>query len=95
MMDYGVNSGPRAAIRALQRVVNTTADGKFGPETMAAVERLVERRGALHLAEALVYERAQRLTRIGCRRRGSEVFLAGWMKRIADNLMEVRSLKEA
>jgi lysozyme family protein len=39
VFDFGVNSGPRRAIMALQRAVNVADDGAIGPITLAAVKR--------------------------------------------------------
>lgn len=39
LADYGVNSGPKAAVKALQIVVGTKTDGILGPLTLAAVEK--------------------------------------------------------
>ena len=39
VFDYGVNSGPARAAKALQRAVGAAADGKIGPLTIAAVAR--------------------------------------------------------
>lgn len=35
--DFGVNSGPSRAVKVLQQVIGSTADGKIGPATLAAV----------------------------------------------------------
>jgi lysozyme family protein len=37
MVDYGWGSGPITAIEHMQRLLRITVDGKFGPETLAAV----------------------------------------------------------
>lgn len=94
LMDYAVNSGVWQAIRALQATLRVKRDGRFGVLTMTAVRQAVAEKGALKLAEDLILERALFLVKIGCRRRGSEVFLTGWMRRIRDNLRYVRSYKE-
>jgi len=39
VFDFGVNAGPEESIRSLQRAAGVTADGMFGPETLAAVLR--------------------------------------------------------
>jgi lysozyme family protein len=39
VFDFGVNSGPRRAIMALQRAVGVADDGAIGPITLAAVKR--------------------------------------------------------
>jgi lysozyme family protein len=38
LFDFGVNAGPTQAIRTLQRCLGVTADGIFGPKTMAAIQ---------------------------------------------------------
>lgn len=35
--DYSINSGPRQAIKDLQRVIGATADGQIGPQTLASL----------------------------------------------------------
>ena len=94
LMDYAVNSGVSQAIRGFQATLRVKRDGKFGPLTLGVVQSRVEAHGTLKLAEELILGRALFLTRIGCQRRGSEVFLSGWMRRIRDNLRHVRSHKE-
>ena len=39
MFDYGVNSGPSQAIKALQRVIGAKPDGLFGAQTSKAIKR--------------------------------------------------------
>lgn len=36
--DFGVNSGPGRAVMVLQQVVRVAADGKIGPQTLAAIK---------------------------------------------------------
>ena len=91
LMDYAVNSGIASAAKALQRVVGAKSDGQIGPRTVSKTHEAMERRGIAAIAEELIFERALRLVRIGCKRKGSEAFLVGWMKRIRDNLRYVRS----
>ena len=43
--DWGVNSGPRRAVKKLQQMVGSSADGKMGPNTMAAVRVYVDKVG--------------------------------------------------
>lgn len=38
--DFAVNSGPSRAAKELQRVVGVAMDGKIGPQTLAAVEKM-------------------------------------------------------
>lgn len=50
--DFGVNAGPRTAIKALQRIVGVTDDGSPGPLTLAAIRALSPGRLLEELAEA-------------------------------------------
>ena len=94
LLDYAVNSGVQRAIRGLQATLRVKRDGKLGPISLEALRARVDARSALKLAEEIILGRALFLTRIGCQRRGSEVFLTGWMRRIRDNLRHARSHKE-
>ncbi|MCC6718730.1 MAG: glycoside hydrolase family 108 protein [Acetobacteraceae bacterium] len=38
--DFGVNAGPRTAVKLLQRVIGVTDDGALGPRTLAAVQAI-------------------------------------------------------
>ena len=40
VFDFGVNAGPEESIRSLQRAAGVPADGRLGPETLAAVSRM-------------------------------------------------------
>jgi len=37
VFDFGVNAGPRTAIKCLQKAVGVTEDGSIGPRTLTAV----------------------------------------------------------
>lgn len=39
LFDFSVNSGPAAAVKALQSVIHTTPDGSFGPNSKAALKK--------------------------------------------------------
>ena len=79
LFDYGVNSGPGAATRALQTALGVTADGVAGPITLGALAK---------------YDNPERLYwRVLCRRYnallryiGSDAeqaqFAAGWANRL-------------
>ncbi len=41
VFDYGVNSGISRAMKVLQRIIGTRADGHIGPKTMDAVKKAV------------------------------------------------------
>ncbi len=40
LFDFGVNAGPRTAVKALQRAVGVTDDGSVGPITLASVRAM-------------------------------------------------------
>lgn len=52
VFDWGVNSGPSRAVRALQEVAGSPADGVMGPDTLAATEAWVDRVGLVAALEA-------------------------------------------
>lgn len=78
LVDYGVHSGPRRAIRALQASVGVVTDGVLGPATLAAVNggnasqiyRLVLQARGAYIADILQREPSQR------------AFAAGWLRRL-------------
>lgn len=80
LVDYGVHSGPRRAVEALQRAVGATVDGRLGPQTLAALDRVgpeIAQRAVLrlrgeHLAALLQADPSQR------------VFAAGWLRRLLE-----------
>lgn len=77
VFDYGVNSGPARAVRALQGLVGVTQDGRVGPKTVRAASTAV--RGD-ELVKKLC---AQRLSFV----RGLatwSTFGRGWTRRIAE-----------
>ena len=96
LFDFAVNSGTYRAVRFLRRIVGLgEVPAQVDENALKAIHEEVGRRplGVQSLAEELVCQRALWLTRLGCTRRGSEVFLVGWMKRIRDNLQYIRRSK--
>ena len=80
VFDAAVNSGPRQAIRWLQRAVGVKDDGIIGPQTLAAVRTADPER----LLRRLLSQRLRFMTNLP--NWGS--FSRGWARRIAD-LMEM------
>ena len=93
LFDTGVNMGPAVAIAFVQRALNAlnrgatdypdiAADGAIGPETLAALDGFLRRRGRggetvlLKAVEALQGERYLSLAE---RRPAAEAFLYGWL----------------
>jgi hypothetical protein len=76
VFDYGVNSGPATAIKALQGLVRVEQDGAIGPQTMGAVSDAAP----MTLVNALAQARMTYL-------RGLPAFVQfgdGWTKRVTD-----------
>lgn len=96
MFDFGVNSGPGAAIQGLQRALNIlnrcdadvarwpdlVVDGGFGPTTMRVLNVALR-----HDAESLllwcVFVRGAVLVNLMEKKESQETFARGWGKRLA------------
>jgi lysozyme family protein len=93
MFDIGVNSGPRAAVRLLQSVVNQAGfgpvdvDGVLGPQTLARITTAEAAMGAA-LSNALVDERRNFYARLIQTRPANAKFERGWTAR-AEEFREV------
>jgi len=73
VFDWGVNSGPARAIKALQRIVGSVSDGVMGPKTMQAVmdmdaEKIID---LMHGERQRFYERLDTF----------DTFGRGWTRR--------------
>jgi lysozyme family protein len=73
VFDWGVNSGPARAIKALQRIVGSVSDGIMGPKTMQAVmdmdaEKIID---LMHGERQRFYERLDTF----------DTFGRGWTRR--------------
>lgn len=74
VFDYGVNSGPKRAAKALQGVVGASVDGWIGQGTIAAVKAMDE----LEVIEALCEQRMAFVRRL----KTFKTFGRGWTSRI-------------
>jgi len=52
VFDFAVNSGPTRAVKTLQQVLNISADGEVGPETLGALETANSREVATAVCDA-------------------------------------------
>lgn len=78
VVDWGVNSGPGRAAKALQRIIGSTADGAIGPKTLQAVADMEPRDiiEKMHDARQRFYERLSTF----------ETFGRGWTRRNKETL---------
>lgn len=79
LFDMAVNSGVKAAVRALQLAVGETTDGALGPRTIQAVQSMP----ALRLVARFNGARLLDVTEA----RSWPAFGRGWAKRIGQNLL--------
>lgn len=81
LIDYGVNSGPGTAAKALQTVLGVQADGSIGPQTRAAIAAVTNWPAVYN---ALIAQRSQFFLGIVGRDHSQAVFALGWRNRIAE-----------
>lgn len=79
LFDFAVNSGERAAIRALQRSIGTPDDGAFGPKSAAAMAAITNYGMLFYKLKAERYELLLRY--VGSDPRQA-VFAQGWSNRL-------------
>jgi len=78
VFDVAVNSGPGRAIKFLQSCVGVTADGGFGPVTLAAVKKAEE--DPTRLIELYCAKRLEFLQSL----KTFETFGKGWSRRVQE-----------
>lgn len=78
LFDYGVNSGPSRAVKALQTVLGVQADGLFGPKSKAALAAVDQTK----LLPLLICERLDNYMRIMARDPSQVAFSEGWANRV-------------
>jgi lysozyme family protein len=78
VFDVAVNSGPGRAIKFLQSCVGVTADGGFGPATLAAVKKSEE--DPARLIELYCAKRLEFLQSL----KTFETFGKGWSRRVQE-----------
>lgn len=77
LIDFAVNSGPRAAIRAVQKLLGLTVDGICGPVTQQAIVGAGD-----GLYGPLLKARAEYIAGILQRDPTQRAFAAGWLRRL-------------
>lgn len=85
--DWAVNAGVGRAVKTLQQVVGTAADGAIGPNTHAAIAKSLKARGEPSLCSTYCIIREDCYRRWGT---GSQaVFLTGWLNRLRSLRAEI------
>lgn len=79
LFDYAVNSGPGAAVKALQTAIGVVADGEIGPITKAALNKITNFPALFYRLKA---ERYELLLRFIGRDSRQAVFAQGWANRL-------------
>lgn len=77
LFDFAVNSGAKEAVRNLQLILGTSADGIMGEITLGALNGA----DARETFEALKMARKRHYRAIAAIRPKNQVFLKGWLKR--------------
>jgi lysozyme family protein len=76
VFDFAINSGPRKAVKTLQRAVGTNPDGVIGPATLAAVNACNPRELATLICEARLAFLQSLST--------YDIFGKGWLRRVSE-----------
>lgn len=89
--DWAVNTGKHRALRHLQEVVGTKADGIWGPKTRAAIKKAVCERGEFMVVAQYLDRRERYYSWLGSKGKFRR-FRRGWMNRLNDLRRELRRL---
>jgi lysozyme family protein len=83
LFDDGFNSGGGTAIKSLQQIVGTKADGLVGKNTMKAYKKYVEKNGETALINSLLNDREQRYFNLATQKpREHQQHINGWINRV-------------
>lgn len=85
VVDFGINSGTSRSIKYLQKIVGVVDDGKLGPISMGAINKV----DPTYVINQMSSRREAFVRQIGTFKR----FGKGWLRRIAE--VRARSLKMA
>ena len=80
-VDAGWGSGPYTAIKEMQRLVGTGADGIIGPATQRAFDKYLEAHGLANAMRAYVTQRVAFFERVVAIRPSNGIYLRGWKRR--------------
>jgi len=80
LLDFAVTSGPKTAVKVLQRILAVTTDGKIGPQTLGAIAVADVR----HLNVCLIGERLAFYVGLAAGNPAIRYALKSWIRRVAD-----------
>ena len=83
MFDGAVNHGDGREMKFLQRSLDVTDDGVWGPKTNAALQDALNKEGAESLASELIQQRVLFYHRIVENDSSQRKFLNGWLNRMS------------
>lgn len=81
VFDFGYMSGPRNAVKQLQRILEVADDGAIGPITVRAFADWIQSVGDARALDDLCNRRIEYFHRVVARRPTSARFLGGWVAR--------------
>lgn len=84
LFDMSVNMG-YSGIKLIQKLLGLTADGNFGPKSIAAINSMEDGVFVLLIADA----QARHYKALALNNRKLEVFLKGWLNRAADTGIDI------
>lgn len=84
VFDIAVNAGPATAIKMVQRVVGSPADGVIGPATLRAITEYVKRNQMAMFSAQLALERLKHYAAICNKNSSQRTFLLGWVNRLLE-----------
>jgi len=91
--DFAVNASPRTAIKSLQEVVGSKADGIIGKKTIASVNKFMEKHGEDALVRSILQKRIDHNYATIANNPQKAKYEQGWNNRI-NHLVETYSKQE-
>ena len=83
LFDDGFNAGGGTAIKSLQRIVGTKADGLVGKNTIKAVNKYIDKYGETAIIKSLLDDREQRYFNLATEKpQVHQQHLQGWINRV-------------
>ena len=81
VFDFAINAGPSQAVKTLQKMLGTVADGIYGPATAAALKAECNLYGPVKVSINYAYERIKFYISLCVRKPTQRKFLFSWISR--------------